>query len=335
MPRVGRLHIVGGCYHVMGRGLERRRVFASEEDKQDFVTRLENGLTETKTECLAWSVMPNHYHLLLRVGATPLGSLMRKLLGGYATSYNRRHRRGGYVFQNRYKSILCDEDNYLLELVRYIHLNPLRAKLVTTLSTLERYRWTGHGVLMGKRQADWQQTQAVLGRFGRRVSPSRQKYRDFMKQGLGRHLEIDYSGGGLIRSYGGWQNLCYARKEHERKIGDERILGDSGFVEASLKQDDIEIEARTRYLEAGWDLPHLIEVVCKHFDIAIKQITDKGRRNQLSNAKSVICYLGTMELGLSTVAIAKRLAMSQAAVSMSSRRGRLYFDAHSLGMDSF
>ena len=88
MPRIGRLHIPGGCYHVMGRGLERRRILASDEDKRDFVIRLETGLTETGTECLAWAIMSIHYHLLLRVGSRPLSDLMRKLLGGYATGYN-------------------------------------------------------------------------------------------------------------------------------------------------------------------------------------------------------------------------------------------------------
>ena len=87
---------------------------------------------------------------------------MRKLLGGYAKSYNRRRRRVGYVFQNRYKSILCDEEAYLLKWVRYIHLNPIRAKRVENLSKLDRYRWTDHTVLMGKRQQDWQQTQDDL-----------------------------------------------------------------------------------------------------------------------------------------------------------------------------
>ena len=112
------------------RGLERRWIFNDEEDKRDFLARLSDGLDVTASHCLAWAVMSNHYHLLIQVNTTPLSKLMRSLLGGYAGHYNRRHRRVGYVFQNRYKSILCDEETYFLALVRYIHLNPLKAKQV-------------------------------------------------------------------------------------------------------------------------------------------------------------------------------------------------------------
>jgi len=113
-------------------------------------------------QCLAWTLMSNHYHLLVRVGSDPLAKLMAPLLGGYASSYNRRHNRCGYVFQNRYKSILCDADNYLLELVRYIHLNPLRAGIVANLKSLDFYPWTGHAGLMGKKQQVWQSVNEVL-----------------------------------------------------------------------------------------------------------------------------------------------------------------------------
>ncbi|MET0028813.1 MAG: transposase [Candidatus Thiodiazotropha sp.] len=155
MPRLGRLHIPGGCYHVMGRGLERRRIIFADRDKQDFLARMGETLARSGSQCLAWSVMTNHYHLLIRVGDQQLAKLMSPLLGGYAGHYNRHHRRSAYVYQNRYKSILCDEDSYLLELVRYIHLNPLRADMVKSLSDLDRYPWTGRATLMGYRKQDW------------------------------------------------------------------------------------------------------------------------------------------------------------------------------------
>ena len=117
VPRLGRLHIPGGCYHVIGRGLERRNIFDQDVDKRDFLERIGISLGKSDALCFAWAVMSNHYHLLVKVGAKPLGKIMAPVLSGYAIKYNHRYSRSGYVFQNRFKSILCDEDEYLLKLV--------------------------------------------------------------------------------------------------------------------------------------------------------------------------------------------------------------------------
>ena len=109
-------------------------------------------LEETQTQCYAWALIPNHFHILLRTGPTPLSKVMRRLMTGYAVTFNIRHRRSGHLFQNRYKSVICEEDPYLLELIRYIHLNPLRAKLVEDLKELDKYLWTGHSAILGRRK---------------------------------------------------------------------------------------------------------------------------------------------------------------------------------------
>lgn len=308
----------------MGRGLERRRIFNSDTDKQDFLNRLSVGLGETGNECLAWSLMSNHYHLLIRVGTVPLSQLMLKLLSGYASSYNRRHHRVGYVFQNRYKSILCDEESYFLELVRYIHLNPIRAKLITTLPALDRYRWTGHAGLLGRHRQAWQDTQAVLSRFGGRQAMARQRYRAFIEQGLGKPAGFDLSGGGLIRSYGGWQHIQSKTKDHEARVGDERILGDSQFVQSALKEDELQLDERTRLKQAGWDLEGLIEYLCEQYEVDKALITTKGRANNISIVKGLTCYLGMKRFGLSSTVLSLRMGMSQPAVSKAAKRGWAY-----------
>lgn len=119
-------------------------------DKLEFLRRLGENLVRSQVQCLAWAIMSNHYHLLIRVCAKPLAKLIAPLLGGYAGYYNRSHQRSGYVFQNRYKSILVDEESYLLELIRYIHLNPMRAKILSALEELDKYPWTGHAGLVNK-----------------------------------------------------------------------------------------------------------------------------------------------------------------------------------------
>lgn len=130
MPRLARLDALGVLQHVIARGIGRREIFTDDKDRQSFLDRLGGILGETNTECFAWALIPNHFHLLVRTGLAPLSQVMRRLLTGHAVVFNRRHRRSGHLFQNRYKSVVCEEDPYLLELVRYIHLNPLRAGIV-------------------------------------------------------------------------------------------------------------------------------------------------------------------------------------------------------------
>ena len=125
MPGISRLDTPGLLHHVMNRGIERRKIFNDDKDRENFIERLSILLPETKTQCYAWSFLSNHAHFLFRSGPPGIVVLMRRLLTGYAVSYNRRHKRHGQLFQNRYKSIICQEDAYLQELVRYIHLNPL------------------------------------------------------------------------------------------------------------------------------------------------------------------------------------------------------------------
>ena len=152
MPRQTRLDAPGQLQHVMARGIERRKIFLNDKDRESFLERLANILEETQTQCYAWALIPNHFHLLLRTGPTPLSKVMRRLMTGYAVTFNKRHKRAGHLFQNRYKSVVCEEDAYLLELIRYIHLNPLRAGLVKDLKELDKYPWTGHSAILGRRK---------------------------------------------------------------------------------------------------------------------------------------------------------------------------------------
>jgi len=238
MPRRSRIDAPDALHHVICRGIERRKIFWEDSDRNDFLRRLENILGETQTPCYAWALMPNHIHLLLRTGNTPIARVMRQLLSGYAGRFNRSHRRAGHLFQNRYKSILCQEEPYLLELVRYIHLNPLRAKQVATLTQLNRYRYSGHSALMGHCPNEWQPIDSVLGLFGKSVPQARRQYRHFVEQGIALGRRPELIGGGLIRSLGGWSAVKSMRRLRDHVKGDERILGDSDFVVSVLSKQN-------------------------------------------------------------------------------------------------
>jgi REP element-mobilizing transposase RayT len=194
MPRRSRIDAPGALQHVFCRGIERRKIYRDDADREDFLARLETILSESQTPCYAWALMPNHFHLLLRTGNSPIARVMSRLLSGYAGRFNRRHGRAGHLFQNRYKSILCQDDPYLLELVRYIHLNPLRRRQATSISQLDRYRYSGHSALMGHRTNDWQAVDAVLRLLGKSVSKARRHYRRFAERKTGSALPSALSG---------------------------------------------------------------------------------------------------------------------------------------------
>lgn len=322
MPRTGRLHIPGGCYHLIGRGLERRYIFEHAIDKRDFLTRFGKLLERTSCQCLAWTVMSNHYHFLVRVSSIPLSKLMAPLLGGFAGAYNRRYDRTGYVFQNRYASILCDEDNYLLKLITYIHLNPLRAGMLDSLDDLGHYPWSGHAGMLGRHIQDWHATSETLSHFGASKRKAINEYLRLAKVELEEYRGQNLSGGGLVRSSGGWEEVGRLRQEHKMRIGDERILGDPEFVMRALEEDQLDVESQSELHRRGWNLDRLINRACHVFKIKEPDLMIKSRSGKVSRAKAMICYFGTTKLGVTTREIAQRLNISQPAVSKWIAKGR-------------
>ena len=217
--------------------------------------RLANLLPETQTACYAWVFIQNHAHFLFRTGISPIATVMRRLLTGYAVSFNRRHKRNGQLFQNRYKSIVCQEDAYFKELVRYIHLNPVRAGIVEDLKALNGYPYCGHSALMGKKKRPWQDMAYVLGYFGKTPKSARKRYIEYVNSGLGQGRRDELTGGGLVRSAGGWSGVKELRRQgQDHVMSDERILGDSEFVDRVLSRAGEKYERRYELKRQGYDL---------------------------------------------------------------------------------
>ena len=321
MPRKARIDAPGALQHIICRGIERRNIFSDDVDKNNFVARLGRVISETQTPCYSWALIDNHFHLLLKTGNVPIATVMRRLLTGYAVSFNLRHNRSGRLFQNRYKSILCQEDTYLLELVRYIHLNPLRAGLVRTMHQLDRYRYCGHSVLMGKRNNEWQDIHYVLKLFGKRLSPARKRYRAFVEKGVKIGRRADLIGGGLVRTAGGWTALKAYRRLKIHIKGDERILGDSDFVDSVLKEQNERLERRYQIQIHGYDFDKIVDRVAKIFELKPEKLLSKTRQRERVNARSVLCYWAVNELELPGATVARRLKMCNSAVSRAVVRG--------------
>jgi putative transposase len=315
MPRQARLDAPGTLHHVMGRGIAGITLFAAEEDCEEFLRRVADLVTHGHLQVYAWALLPTHFHLLLRTGRQSLATSMRKLLTGFAVNFNRRHTRYGHVFQNRYKSIVCDAEPYLLELTRYIHLNPLRAGLVATLAGLRVYPWTGHSALMGRQPRAWQDTGAILGRFDRRWSAAVRRYEAFVRDGVARGRRPDLVGGGLLRSAGGWSEVVARRRKGDTTIADARILGGGEFAESLLAEAEARTRQTLRLAQKATDLGALARQVARREGVTEAELRSGSRRRSVSRARASFCLEAVTQAGWSGAAVARFLGVTTSAVN--------------------
>lgn len=323
MPRGPRLDAPGVLHHVMARGIGGVLVFPTDPDREDFLRRLASQAAASRLQIIAWALLPNHLHLLLRTGLRPLSSVMRRVLTGYAGAFNRRHKRHGHLFENRFKSIVVEEEAYLLELTRYIHLNPLRAGLVPNLAALDRYPWCGHSALLGRVPRSWQAVDEVLGQFAATSWQARRRYRAFVAEGARQGRRPELQGGGLRRSAGGWESLNRLRRGREGWAFDERVLGSGPFVEHVLR----EMEPRV-HPGAGARgercLPTLITRMATVFGVGAAEIIHGSRRRPVAHARAAVSAVAVTGLGLAASRVAEALGMTGMVVLRGVDRGLQY-----------
>jgi REP element-mobilizing transposase RayT len=215
MSRSIRIEFPDALYHVTARGDRREAIFEDDQDRQTFLLILEKTVTQFNWLCYAWCLMDNHYHLLIQTPDGNLSKGMRQLNGVATQTSNRRHHRVGHLFQGRFKAILVDHDAYLLELSRYIVLNPVRAGMVKAPAD---WAWSSYRASAGLAPAaPWLAVDGVLSQFAKRRSLAQQRYAQFVREG--------------IKADSPWQNLK-----------GQIFLGDDPFVH----QMQAKIEARQR-----------------------------------------------------------------------------------------
>lgn len=315
MPRQARLDIPGALHHIMVRGINKKVIFRDPGDKAKFLERLGENIQEAKCSIYAWVIMDNHVHLLFRSGQKGISTVMRKQLTWYAQYFNKKKGRTGYLFENRYKSILCEEDNYFLSLVRYIHLNPVRAKIITTIKELDRYPWTGHRAIVNGEGCPWMDADYVLQQFGARKKAAQEAYREFVEEGLGMGRQPELTGGGLIRSAGGWSQVLSMRRKNRKEEADERILGSGDFVHQVMKEAEEKALRQMKLKNKGVTIDEIIEEECKNFQISRKEIEGGSRRAKASKARAVIARRCVEDIGLSAAEIARELGVNTSSIT--------------------
>lgn len=282
MARKPRIHLQGGVYHVMLRGNGGQDIFFDDEDRYHFYVLLQEGIARYHHRIHGFCLMTNHIHLAVQVGEEPLSKIVQNLSFRYTRWINRRLKRTGHLFQGRYKAILAEKEAYLLELVRYIHLNPVRAKLVRQPGA---YPWSGHNAYLGKEELLWLETHWILSQFGKRLSTCREHYESFLREG---------------------RNEGY-RAEFHRGGEDHRLLGDDKFMENAI--------GINRPVQSKLCIDDLIKPVCLAYQLTAKELASKSRNRLTSEARLVVGWLALKTDSVTLTQVGERFNRDVSTIS--------------------
>lgn len=291
MARKPRIQFPGALYHVISRGNQRQKIFRSASDRSRYLQLLSQYQSRYGFRLYAYVLMGNHTHMLVEAGTTPLSKIMQGLQQTYTLYFNRKYRLVGHLFQGRYKALLCDRDSYLLELVRYIHLNPVRSRLVKNPAL---YPWSSHQEYLGKNSANHSRVETawVLNQFSGNRSEALRRYRQFVLEAIGE----------------GHRDDLYAAKE-------QQCLGDDDFVESVIEKVEKEELRPVRVA-----LEHIEEAVSRKYDLSVEQLRSRSKERRGSFGRLLVGYIG-QQLGATTLnEIAKRYGRDQVSLSLGIKR---------------
>ena len=246
----------GAFYHIIVRGNQRQDIFVEDQDRAEYLRRLKHYKKERGFILYAFVLMANHVHLLIETRNNPISKIMQLINLTYTQYFNKKYGKVGHLFQGRYKSFLCDRDEYLLSLVRYIHLNPVRAKLV---KGPQEYKWSSHHSYLMEAK-DFIDTDRVLRVFSERVSQARRRYRDFIDEAIGE-----------------------GRNEEFYRAIDQQVLGSDKFLE----QVESKIGKVDRPLRKP-SLQQILRAVKEVTDIVDDDILSRGRSKEVMFARGVL-----------------------------------------------
>ncbi len=322
MARAPRLDAPNALHHVMARGIEKQAIFRDTIDAQRFVDRLARSVDEDGWAIFAWALLPNHFHLLVRSGNRPLGRTMASLLTGHAVVFNRRHGRVGHVFQNRFRSILCEDECYFLELVRYIHLNPLRAGLVRDLDELDRFPFSGHSAVVGTTHCPWQTIEPILASFASPRASAADAYREFVRLGVAAGRRPELVSGRVLRRPDGWSSdVAVPVAGRESHSSNERALGRARFI-AELERD-LARGNRCAPDSASVSVDDVLERVASRAGASVDVLWGHKGNRRSSDLRAIAAYVWLEILGRSGSELARALRIGRATVYRGSRRIRL------------
>lgn len=290
MPRGPRTDEPGLCHHITARGIEKRQIYSDDRDRRFFLAKLGELAKDTGTQVFAFALIPNHFHLLIRRNGVPVSIFMQRLLTSYALFFNKRHKRSGHLFQNRYKSFPCTDTAYFLQLIRYISLNPIRAGLVSTMEKLVWYPYSSHKYVLRPQQNGWLESKFVLAHFGYSEQSAKRAYLQFIAEDLDLASENRPLEG------------------NERPERPQATSLSSQFADSAVDRD----------------LDSLMKEICMTHSLTRAELLGSAKRRNIARARSLLAYRLASEIGLSGSEIGRRLSVTRSAASkMIYRGGRL------------
>jgi REP element-mobilizing transposase RayT len=295
MARKPRIEITGGLYHIITRGNNRRRIFASKDDYLKFLAFLETQKAKRPFYLYAYCLMPNHVHLLAEMLDDPMSRVMHGLLTAYSQYHNRKYKKIGHLFQGRYKAILCQTDRYLGELVRYIHLNPARAKMV---ARPEDFPYSGHRAYLGLDRAGLVDTEPVLRHFGANKKKAIEVYARFVNAALGAKSQKEY----YLASEGRMLGSEEFQDQIKHRIGDYLAKG-----ERKIRKPDLGAILKAAETATG---------------LRQREFCTRSKSRRLVMIKEAVIIIGD-ESGIPTRDLAEALDVDRSAVSKRREAARL------------
>lgn len=318
MPRKARLNVPGAIYHVMSRCLDHYVLFNDDEDSEFFLSLLERYLVQAGVLCYAWALMNNHYHLVLRVGEVELGRIMKPLNMHYAYYHRKKYPRRGPLFMDRFKSIATQDQHYVEELIRYVHLNALRAGICKDLDALEKYPWSGHCALMNAHvRRSFHETESVLKRFGSTVKDARGNLREYMALGVASQENDDVLVSLVRKSNAG---------SEEGRSSRCWVIGDREFVVKALESAAATHLRISRFEKEGGDLEIIARSIGELFGVSVEEMKKRHRGNTISMARMVFAHSADRHYQAPHRLIAEFLNVGATAISGMSRKGSVIMD---------
>lgn len=289
MPRKPRIEFPGAVYHVFARGNRKQKVFHLDYDYAKYHKLMYEYKERYKYRIYAFALMPNHVHLLIETGETPLSTVMQGIQQSYTQYYNTKYKQVGHVFQGRYRALLCDKDKYLLELIRYIHLNPVRAKIVEDIKT---YTWTGHIDFIRRRPISVVDTDFVLAQFSPQYYEARNLYVRFIADGM--HLDSE-----------SLKTMLHNPDYEDREKPLSQLVKHEECRQNPIVKPSLEV---------------IEKIICKINNISPSLLRSNSKISPVCRSRHSFCYIAKIIGGHKIKVIAKHLNISEASVSIAVRR---------------